>query len=265
MPKFKFENLKFEKIMKDYATIREKTIPDAVLLNARLLCAEFARRTQAFGKDENVGKDRVRKDISNIIKPPIYFLKFLEKTRSPRLKKNLSKNFQARNWEALRSTLAAVKMGSEAFTVVQSGDYQSIHRDNRIQKTGRTRKRPQKFYLAADSTTLFNYIQERQVKVGFAKSAWAECALKLRKVIKRSQTYDFEKWWLRNKPGLGSVTDNTSNSMAPTVTLTSSVPWADHVLRASEQLNGMSFVAQKMKRQMEIILKKRKLNIQEAA
>jgi hypothetical protein len=261
MPKIKFENLKFEQIMKDYATIRETTIPDAVHLNARLLCAEFARRTQAFGKDEKVGTERVRKDITNIIKPPVYFLQFLGKTQSERLKKNLTKNFQARNWTGLKSTLAAVGMGSEAFTVVESGDYAGIHRENRNPKTGRTFKRPQKFYLGADSTSLFNYIKERQQKVGLAKAGWAECALKLKKVISRSQTYDFEKWWLRNKPGTGSVQDNTSNVSAPTVTLTNSLPWADSVLRLTEQLNGMAFVAQKMKKQMEIILKKRQLKL----
>jgi hypothetical protein len=57
------------------------------------------------------------------------------------------------------------------------------------------------------------------------------------------------------------VQDNTSNAAAPTVTLTNSLPWADSVLRVTEQLNGMAFVAQKMKKQMEIILKKRQLKL----
>jgi len=261
MAKFKFQNLKFEQIMKDYATIRETTIPDAVHLNARLLCAEFARRTQAFGKDENVGTERVRKDISNIIKPPVYFLQFLGKTQNQRLKKNLTKNFNARNWTGLKSTLAAVRMGSEAFTVVDGGNFSAIHRENRNPKTGRAFKRPKQFYLAADSTTLFNYIKDRQKMVGFAKAGWAECALQLKKVISRSQLYDFEKWWVRNKPGTGSIVDNTGNAAAPTVTLTNSLPWADSVLRTTEQLHGMAFVAQKMKKQMEIILKKRQLKL----
>lgn len=251
--------------MSDYATIRETTIPDAVHMNARLLCAEFARRTQAFGKDEKVGTERVRKDISNIIKPPVYFLQFLGKTQSERLKKSLTKNFQARKWTELKSTLAAVRMGSDAFTVAESDDYAGIHRDNRNSKTGRAFKRPKKFYLAADSTSLFNYIKERQQKVGYAKAGWAECALQLKKVISRSQTYDFEKWWLRNKPGTGSVQDNTSNMFRPTVTLTNSLPWADSVLRYTEQLKGAEIVSSKMKKQMEKILKKRQTKLQEAA
>lgn len=265
MAKFKFENLKFQQIMKDYATIREKTIPESVHLNARLLCAEFARRTQPFGRDENVGKERVRKDISNIIKPPVYFLNFTKKTTNPRLKKSLERLFFSQQWQSLQSVLAKVGFGSEAFTVAASGDMPGIHKQNRSPKTGRTFKRPHKFYLAQDSTALTNYIRERQVKVGLAKSGWAECANKLRKVISRSQTYDFEKWWLRNQRGLGEVIDKTSNISAPTVVLRNSLPWTDSVLRVSEQLNGMSFVAQKMKKQMEIILKKRQLKLQEAA
>lgn len=260
MAKFKFENLKFEQIMKDYATIREKTIPDAVHLNARLLCAEFARRTQPFGKDENVGKERVRKDISYIIKPPIYFLQFTQKTINQRFKKNLEKLFYARNWTALQEVLKKAHFGSEAFTVVNSGSMPATHKENRNPKTGRA-FRPHKFYLASDSTDLNKYINEIQKRVGLAKSVWAECANKLRKVIGRSQTYDFEKWWLRNQTGFGEVEDRTENTSTPTVVLTSRLPWADQVLRPSEQLNGMALVAQKMKRQMEIILKKRQLKL----
>ena len=67
MAKFKFESVKFEQIMKDYATIREVTIPDAVMLNARLLCVELARRTQPFGENSTAGTIRVKNDIGKII------------------------------------------------------------------------------------------------------------------------------------------------------------------------------------------------------
>jgi hypothetical protein len=264
MAKFKFENLKFEQIMKDYATIRETTIPDAVHLNARLLCAEFARRTQPFGKDDQVGTARVKKDILSIIKPPVYFLKFLEKTTNPRLQKYLKKKFAARDWAKLKSTLAAVKMGSDAFSVLGSKDYAGVHKLHRSRATGRA-FRPHSFYLGEDSTSLNTYIEERQKKVGLSKSGWADCANQLKKVIKKSQTYDFPKWVTRHKAGLGSVSDNTANLKAPTVTLTNHIPWADKVLTPFEQLHGMAFVAQKMKRQMETILKKRQLKLQEAA
>jgi hypothetical protein len=65
--------------------------------------------------------------------------------------------------------------------------------------------------------------------------------------------------------GLGEVRDNTSNISAPTVFLTNTCKYADKVLRETEKLQGLSIVAGKMKKQMETILKKRKLKLQEAA
>ena len=263
MAKFKFENLKFEQIMKDYATIREQTIPDAVHSNARLLCVEFARRTQPFGNDENMGKERVRKDISNVIKPPIYFLKFLDRTKNPRLQNNLRKLFFNRRFGDIQQVLNKIGFGGR-FAVVASSSMPGVHKANRNPRTGRAFSRPDKFYIAEDSSSLSNYIQTKQKMVGLAKSGWAECAKQLRRVT-GSATRGIPSWVTRHSAGLGDVQDRTGNPFAPVVVLSNRLPWADQVLRPSEQLNGMAIVAQKMKRQMEMILKKRQLKLQEAA
>ena len=264
--KFKLTNLKFEQIMKDYAKIREVTIPDAVHANARLLCVELARRTQAFGHEsEEQQNERIRKDISNIIKPPVYFLKFLQKTKSEKLKASLKKNYFANRWTALAETLAKVGMGSEAFTLVSGDAMRGIHQENRNKSTGRVFKRPSKFYLAQDSSTLHSYITERQKLAGLAKSGWAECANQLRKVVSGALTRGIKPWVTRHSKGLGSVSDNTGNLFNPTVTLTNSIPWADKVIRPTEQLMAQNVVAEKMKKQMAMILKKRITKLQEAA
>jgi len=266
MPKFKLTNLKFEKIMADYLKIREVTIPEAVHANARLLCVELARRTQAFGNDsEDQQNERIRKDISNIIKPPAYFLKFLSKTKNPRLQAALRKNYQENDWTAISGILSKVGMGFDAFAVVDSGGMRSIHKENRNPKTGRVYKRPQKFYLASDSTSLANYIAERQKLAGLAKSGWAECANQLKKVVSGSMTRGIPKWVTRHSKGFGSVTDNTGNPFRPSVTLTNTIPWADSVIRSSEQLMALSVVAEKMKNQMSRILKGRITKLAEAA
>lgn len=266
MAKFKLTNLKFEQIMKDYSTIRETTIPSAVHMNARLLCVELARRTQAFGHDsEGQQNERIRKDISNIIKPPIYFLKFLNKTRSPRLQESLKKNYFAQRWSTLSEILRAVGMGSDAFSLVGSDSVRSVHESNRNKNTGRAYKRPNKFHLATDSTTLHNYIAERQRLAGLAKSGWAECATQLRKVVSGALTRGIPKWVTRHKKGLGNVSDQTGNPFRPTVILTNKLPWASSVIRPSEQLMAQSVVAEKMKKQMAMILKKRQTKLQEAA
>lgn len=263
MAKFKLSNLKFEQIMKDYAEIRETTIPAAVHMNARLLCVELARRTQPFGNEEKVGNDRVRKDISNTIKPQVYFLKFLAKTTNQRLKATLRTNFLAQNWENIKTVLAKVNLDASGFEVVQRQNMAGVHKANRNSRTGRTYNTPNKFYIASDSASLHNYIATRQKLVGLAKSGWAECAKQLRK---GSQSFrGIPKWVTRHKHGFGIVVDNADNAFRPTVTLTNTLPWADQVIRPSEQLIAQSVVAEKMKKQMAMILKKRVIKLQEAA
>lgn len=264
--------------MKDYATVLEKSLPETVHTNARLLCVELARRTQAFGHEsEEQQNERIRKDISNTIKPPVYFLKFLSQTTSEKLKANLKKNYFSGQWTKIASTLAAVGMGSEAFTPVASGAMRIVHQLNRNKNTGRTFKRPQKFYIATDSTSLHDYITERQKAAGISKSGWAECAEGLKKVVKGSMSRGIKPWVTRHSKGLGTVTDKTSNRVLlgtsskpifqiqnknPSVVLTNSIPWADKVIRETEQLMAMNIVAIKMKKQMETILKKRKEAVQ---
>ena len=273
MPKFKLTNLRFERIMYDYATILEKTLPEAVHTNARLLCVELARRTQAFGHEsEEQQKERIRKDISHIIKPPIYFLKFLGRTTNERLKASLKKNYFANHWSALSETLAKVGMGSEAFTTVNSDAMRGIHEENRHPKTGRAYRKIHKFYLAQDSTQLHKYIAERQKAAGISKSGWSECAEGLKKVVKGSMSRGIKPWVTRHTRGLGTVVDKSDNVVSlgtsarpmfktsnkrPSVVLTNSIPWADKVIRPSEQLMALNIVAEKMKKQMETILKKR--------
>jgi hypothetical protein len=273
MPKFKLTNLKFEQIMKDYATILEKTLPEAVHTNARLLCVELARRTQAFGHDsEKQQNERIRKDISHIIKPPVYFLKFLQKTTSERLKAKLRKEYFSNQWGQLSATLAAVGMGSEAFTAVSSDAMRRIHEENRNPKTGRAYRKIHKFYLAQDSSQLQKYITARQKAAGISKSGWAECAEGLRKVVKGSMSRGIKPWVKRHKQSLGTVVDKSDNvvylgtsarpmfqvkNKRPAVVLTNFIPWADKAIRPSEQLMALNVVATKMKKQMETILKKR--------
>jgi len=96
-------------------------------------------------------------------------------------------------------------------------------------------------------------------KVGIAKAGWASCALKLKKVNKGSLTAGFPKWVTRHTGDFdnGGVQDMTSDLKNPRVEVTNKTPWADNVIPASEQLNALSVVSTKMKKQMEAILKKR--------
>ena len=205
----------------------------------------------------------MRKDISNTIKPQVYFLKFLAKTKSEKLKATLRTNFLAQNWENIKTILAKVNLDASGFEVVQRQNMASVHKANRNPRTGRTFNKPSKFYITSDSTSLHNYIAARQKMVGLAKSGWAECVKQLRKGSQSLR--GIPKWVTRHTHGFGSVVDNADNLFRPTVTLTNALPWADQVIRPSEQLMAQSIVAEKMKKQMAMILKKRVIKLQEAA
>lgn len=115
--------------------------------------------------------------------------------------------------------------------------------------------------------TLKDYIAMQHAKVGIAKSGWAYCATLLKKVVSGSLTRGIPAWVTRHigDYGNGRVTDNTGNLGYPHVILTNTSKYADKVLRETEKLQGLSIVGGKMKKQMETILKKRQLKLQEAA
>jgi hypothetical protein len=121
-------------------------------------------------------------------------------------------------------------------------------------------------YFVPD-TTLSDYVKSQQAKSGLAKSGWAACAKQLKKVGSGSMTRDIPGWVTRHLGdyNFGTVEDRTGNIFSPTVVLTNTCRYADKVLRETEKLQGLSIVAGKMKKQMERILKHRKLKLQEAA
>lgn len=274
MAKFKFENLKFEQIMKDYATIREQTIPDAVHANARLLCVEFARRTQPFGDDKGkrdgnaaIARDllggKKRAGIFAPISPAIEEgFRFSKSSDNVRL-------FVKKNGEVYGTEKRLFRPDASASTL------RSFHKQNfingKMSSAGsRTRnigrwKFVDKMFVTP--STLNDYVASVQKKVGIAKSGWAACAKQLRRVVSGSMTRGIPGWVTRHLGdyNLGNVEDRTKNKNFPTVVLTNTCKYADAVLPMSQAIEGMNIVSNKMKKQMEMILKKRKTNLQEAS
>lgn len=280
MPKFKLTNLKFEKIMKDYAEIRGTTIPNAVHMNARLLCVELARRTQPFGDKtggEKVGEKAIARDLMGRgggIKGKNRAGLFAHIT--PR------QMIYAERYPTADITVFATKTGDvygvdRAHFLPDAGvsDLRNIHRANfstgkmsaaggDTHNIGRW-KFINRYYVPKQ--TLDDFVKLQYAKVGRAKAGWAYCATLLKKVVSGSMTRGVPAWVTRHigDYGDGRVTDNTSNLERPHVVLTNTIKYADAVLRPSEQLMAQSVVAEKMKKQMAMILKKRITKLQEAA
>jgi len=246
--------------MKDYATIREVTIPDAVMLNARLLCVELGRRTQPFGNDDTSGKTRVKNDIGKIIKPPVQLLAMANKVENKKIGQRLKMLIMNQRYDVVETIFRNLgflnKWTGLEFLDSKSG-VKTHHQDARVKPTGRTKARGSKLYISS-ANDLNTYITEIQKRVGISKGGWADCASQLKKVNKGGLLTGFPSWVKKAaKGGSGSVQDLTSNIKIPKVILTNNVPWVSHILPASEQLNALQLVATKMRNQMNMILKKR--------
>ena len=246
--------------MKDYAEIRKVTIPDAVMLNARLLCVELARRTQPFGNSDESGRGRVEKDIGKIIKYPVQLSQMADRINDKKIAKSIRKLIVSKRYDVLEKVFRNIGFlntwtGFEILT--GSSEIKPIHNEARIKTTGRTKSRGSKLFIAS-SSDLTSYISGVQKRVGMSKAGWAECATQLKKVNKGSLLTGFPTF-VQNaiKSGTGDVVNNTSDLKNPKVTLINKIPWVDRICPAREQLNALQFVSTKMRTQMNHILKKR--------
>jgi len=246
--------------MAEYAEIREKTIPEAVHLNARLLCIELARRTQPFGEDLNTGNLRVKKDIGKVIKTPDAISKMVSFVDNKSLKKRLGEAVSAVDFTKMGFLLGILGFlkswgGFEHITSLQGLFY--IHQNARNKNTGRTVGKQSKLYITSENN-LDSYVKEVQKRVGMSKAGWAACALGLTKVNKGSLTQGFPSV-LKDamRSGSGEVRDYTNNLTNPKVALTNKIPWVDRICSESDQDKAGAVVVVKMINQMKMILKKR--------
>lgn len=265
MAKFKFESVKFEQIMKDYAEIREVTIPDAVSLNARLLCVELARRTQPFGEEQTSGTIRVKNDIGKIIKNTEQLDEYADRVGSQRIKARLKALIKSGRFDIVETILRNIGFLNKwtGMEVISASKMKSVHNEARNKTTGRTKSRGSKLFIASVSEQE-TYISEVQKRVGISKGGWADCATQLKKVNKGGLLAGFPTWVKKAmKSGSGKVQDMTSDLKNPRVQMTNDVPWARNVITKSEEEFAKAVIVTKMKKQMEAILKKRQKTLVE--
>lgn len=272
MPKFKFTATKLENILTDYAQIREQTIPDAVVANARLLCVELARRTQPFGDDDKAklkGEKAITRDLlgrsgSGAVRAGIFTGNtataeqgFAYYATGPNVRLFISKSGFAYGTDKTFYKPDASK-----------GELRNIHKskfkNGKMSSAGaRTRdvgrwKFIEKFIVNA--STLDSYVDDQIKKVGWAKAAWAACARELRQVT-GSATRGIPRWVTRHDSFYGDVVDNSYNLKNPSVKLTNSTPYASQVIPQNEIASAKAVVITKMIQQMKRILKYREKEI----
>jgi hypothetical protein len=269
MAKFKFESVKFEQIMADYATIREVTIPDAVSVSARLLCVELARRTQPFG-DDNKARETGEKAITGDL---------IGRKRRVGIFGAIGPAMTEAGGYSWYKTGDNVRLfvGKDGFAYgtektmfrpdASGSEMRAFHKKNFVngkassagsytRNIGRW-KFLDKMFVSKE--TLDDYIKSTIKKVGIAKAGWANCALQLKKVNKGKLTADIPPWVIRHTADFknGKTEDLTADPQNPRVIMTNTTPWASSVITESEKHTAIGFVISKMKKQIEYALKKR--------
>ena len=268
-------------MLKDYAEILEKTIPDAVHLNARLVCVEFARRTQPFGGEESKlqGEKAIATDIyggrrsSNKGKGRAGVFQNITPLMES-YAEHISSSAMMRVFAKKDGTVYGIDR-AHFLPDASVSDIREIHKTRfvkgKMSSAGRESpdigrwKFINKFFVPKSS--LDQFIAAQYAKVGTAKAAWAYCATQLKKVVSGNMMRDIPNYVqkIAKDHGRGKVEDLTSDKKKPRVILTSNVNYASEVLRTTEQFQGLSIVGDKMKKQMETILKKRQLKLKETA
>lgn len=277
----KLDNLKFKKILDEYQEILEKTLPEAVRINARLLAVELARRTQPFGnndKAKNIGETAIAKDLlggrrsrgkgggrRGIFQSLTPFM------QDNALFYNTSENIRlfARKDGSVYGTDRAHFLPDATASTMRG-----IHKQNFINGKvsaagGDTRdigrwKFINQYFVPPD--VLSDYLASVKAKVGLAKSGWAACAKQL-KTGKSAGTRGIPGWVTKHLSDmtLGNVQDHTDNKAHPVVILTNTCRYIDKVCPETQRLEALSNVGGRMKKQMQTILKKRQTTVEEAA
>jgi hypothetical protein len=258
---FKFDKQKFVEILDEYSKIVEKSIPDCVALNARLLCVELARRTQPFGTKPESGIGRVEKDIGKIIKTDQKLDEMVAAVSTKKIRNRLETLVKQKRYDAIKIVLEKIGFLKKWGELEVTSDFKTIHQAHRDPRDGRTRNRGDKLYIAEGDLT--GYIEGVAEHVGIAKSGWARCAEQLPRVISGKMTRGIPDWVVDQTKATGEIENHLGDTSNPRVLMTNKVPWLSRICPPEQQLKASQVVVAKMKKQIEKILKKRQTTLTE--
>jgi hypothetical protein len=268
------EKTGMEEFFRFYAAVREKTMPEALRINARLLCVELARRTQPFGKDESAkksGESAVARDLLGgkkrygIFAPLTDFLQQNAEANST----GTIRLFAKKDGTVYGTDQAHFLNGASASTL--RGVHKKSFSNGRMSSAGTSDRRTgrwvfiNKYFVPGE--VLNDYLASVKAKVGIAKSGWAACAKKIKSTTKGSATRGIPRWVSRHLGdyGLGLVQDNADNADNPSITLTNTAKHADATCRESERNVAVVIVKQNMIKQVLRMLKYERKKLPAAA
>ena len=268
------EKTGMEEFFRFYAAVREKTMPEALRINARLLCVELARRTQPFGKDDaskKAGESAVARDLLGgkkrygLFAPLTDFMQQNAEANST----GTIRLFAKKDGTVYGTDQAHFLNGASASTL--RGIHKKSFSNGRMSSAGTSDRRTgrwvfiNKYFVPGE--VLNDYLASVKAKVGIAKSGWAACAKKIQSTTKGSATRGIPRWVTRHLGdyGLGIVQDNADNADNPSITLTNTAKHADATCRESERNVAVVIVKQNMIKQVMRMLKYERKKLPAAA
>ena len=255
--RIKSDTSELEEILANFQKFTSLTIPILVRRHARLLAVELSHRTQPFsvgGKKSTaakLGKNAVENDINKVFRTKLTLQKVVDKTQNESLKNRLQKLINSGNNKKIGEVFKAVGMIDEYELIAKSG-LAAKHKSKRSRKSGRTWSPQKSMYIATSG--LSTYIKEIQKRVGFSKSAWAECAEYIGGV-KGDPTRGIPAF-AKNKDNIAKgVIQDGIKSRNPFIRMESRLPWASRILRQSEINMAHHIVRDKMIKQANMMTK----------
>jgi hypothetical protein len=263
-PKVQIDNSMLLKRMKRYEEVTGKQIGDTMRRGARLLAVNLAISAPPYGKNASarkLGERAVQNDILRVMRPlekiplthqsaTVPFKKTIQDlvTKNKQLRKDLLKAIRDNDIAKTTSIVRHVPGFSQLNVIAFPAP--DLHKKTR-NAYGRVRRGWKGRDIVFNSAYLGDYIKQRQARVGMTKAAWAAAALKVKADV--SDALSGLPDWVKRHVGKvpAAVVDN-SDAIAPKITLTNKLPWADKALRPEDQKEAIRIAREKFYKSMGI-------------
>lgn len=229
---------KLSRLINRFAVYRNKTVPEIVRAQARLVAVNLAHNTQPYGSDDAArfkGTNAVRNDLGRVFIGATRVFQIVQNAPENKVSQWLGRAVEDQNIEDIKKAwliLSGREIAASRHVVP------SWHKDQRNRR-GRV-KRTAKPMIVTMQSSIDSYSRKKEKLVGFGKSGWAAAAKLL------GGTRGIPGWVSRNK-GPGGATDKTrGQTNTPHVILHNRVTYVSMILPDSEIRKAINLQKDKM-------------------